>query len=181
MEAHIFCTLSNSLKYEENLKYVISPYTRLSILESKIIIKDSLGNIQDYHFITDVYTIFTQFNDSLDFIDIKNNFVLSNKDSLYLPKFVNQILVDTLSIKNFKNIFKTPDLLTNQWAFFYDTYPRANGYLIISRPGISSDKQWAIIFYEIHRNSLDGSGNFVLLKRIGDEWKIVESINQWVS
>jgi len=180
-ESEILNSLSDFLHSEYPKNFVLSPYSSQSILESDIVAKDSLGNIVDYHFIADGYTTFSRYKDSLDFLDLKDNYLLSNNNSILIQKHFKSITYDTLAIDNFKSIFHTDNTLSNQWASFYKNYPDVEGYLIISRPGISTDKKWAIIFYEIQQNSLDGEGKFVLFKKISNKWKVIESINKWVS
>ena len=161
--------------------FVLSPMSSLGVSDMDInvfFVQDSAGNIIEHHWITEVYKSWSKFSDSLNFFDLKNNYMLVNKSPIFINKYFESISLDTLSLKNYKAIFRTGVDLKSQWISFNLKHPKTDGYLLISRPGISSDKKWSIIYYEKHHNAV-GGGYFVLLKNIGYKWEVVESILSW--
>ena len=180
-EAQIYKSVSGYLRTINIEKYIISPISNLSILDIEVFLEDSTGARIDNHFIIDGYTSFSKFSNSLDFVELKNRFVETNMNPILIDEHFMSVALDTLYIENYKSIFKSNTGINNQWDAFDKNFPASNGYLIISRPGISIDGKWAILYYEVYNRSSECEGNFILLRKVQNMWMVVESIQLWVS
>ena len=67
------------------------------------------------------------------------------------------------------------------WDKFHSKYPDCYGIINLSEIVFSDSGDRAIIFTESFRGSLDGEGNFVIMRKLNDQWVIEYLINQWIS
>jgi hypothetical protein len=70
---------------------------------------------------------------------------------------------------------------TEGWADFYKQYPGAVGILGLSRVGFSSKKNQALMYVEIQRNLLGGSGAFFVLSMAEKTWEVQKQVVLWFS
>lgn len=62
----------------------------------------------------------------------------------------------------------------------HERFPRSYGYITLSRAGFSFDGKEAL-FYTEHICGLCGGGEFVLMRKHGDRWAVVNRYSTWVS
>jgi len=67
------------------------------------------------------------------------------------------------------------------WEGFYAHYPKAQGYLIVTRMGKSADGTEALVFYGDHKGPLYGIGQFVILTCDGGKWDVARKQTMWMS
>lgn len=67
------------------------------------------------------------------------------------------------------------------WPGFYTQFPGTAGYIMVSRPVLTSDRAWATIAVEYYCGGLCGYGSVYLLMRDDTGWKVVDSETLWVS
>jgi len=101
------------------------------------------------------YNLDNKFN-----ISTKTATLISNEESLYLfnSKDVNQ-----------------------SWSNFYRKYPNSKGMIEMSRVGFSSDKSQAIVAVGYYYGSLGADGLLIYLTKEQNSWRIIKTINSWVS
>jgi hypothetical protein len=66
------------------------------------------------------------------------------------------------------------------WAGFNKTYPRS-GISLMSRPGVSADHTKALLYVGYSCERLCGGGEFMLLGKEGDQWKVLNRVTIWES
>ena len=67
------------------------------------------------------------------------------------------------------------------WHGFYERYPTANGILILSRVGLSTDGAQALVYFSHWCGSRSAHGDIVLFEKAGRRWRIVDRVNVWRS
>lgn len=67
------------------------------------------------------------------------------------------------------------------WEGFYREHPASRGILTFAPVGFSLGRRQALVFYSLVREGLDGSGNVVLLERVGGTWRVVAKENVWIA
>jgi hypothetical protein len=70
---------------------------------------------------------------------------------------------------------------TDGWQTFYSKYPKAGGITSLSRVGFNKAKDCAILYSSIGCGWLCGTGHYHLLKKEGEEWKLIASQMLWIS
>jgi hypothetical protein len=65
------------------------------------------------------------------------------------------------------------------WKGFYKQHPGAVGILGLSRVGFSSRKDQALVYVEIQKNILGGSGRFFVLSRADKTWEVQKQVVMW--
>jgi len=71
--------------------------------------------------------------------------------------------------------------LDERWKKFYASFPGAHGWMTLSLPGYSSDRDIALVYVAHYCGSLCGGGAYVYLRRVEGQWKVIISIPTWVS
>jgi hypothetical protein len=66
------------------------------------------------------------------------------------------------------------------WAGFNKIYPRS-GISLMSRPGLSADHTKALLYVGSSCGMLCGGGEFILLGKEGDHWKVLNRVTIWES
>jgi|ERR1700722_1713636 len=66
------------------------------------------------------------------------------------------------------------------WAGFRKTYPRS-GISLMSRPGVNADHTKALLYVGTSCDMLCGGGEFILLGKEGEQWKVLNKVTIWVS
>jgi hypothetical protein len=67
------------------------------------------------------------------------------------------------------------------WERFYEQYPNSQGMMTISRVGFNPSGQQALMYVGNQADLLAGEGNYVLLSKEGDEWKVTKTFQAWIS
>ena len=91
-------------------------------------------------------------------------------------RFSFQEKVLLLSRKEFNDSFKP-----NHWNSFYERFPNALGYFVLSRVGLDEKKTVALVYVENQQDGRWGLGSFFFLLKEEGKWKIEAEIRVWVS
>ena len=67
------------------------------------------------------------------------------------------------------------------WDKFYQEHPKSRGIYTFSRVGFNRQGSQALVFVTNWCRSLCGEGNFYLLEKENEEWKVVENRMIWIS
>jgi hypothetical protein len=67
------------------------------------------------------------------------------------------------------------------WKSFYEKYPASGGLVGFSRVGFNAATNQALVYLEHWCGGLCGSGNYVLLRKEGEGWKVVSVSRAWNS
>jgi hypothetical protein len=89
--------------------------------------------------------------------------------------------VTTIPADTLESIFSGPVSLELRWFSFYRRYPGSLGIVRFSRVGFSSDRSQAVVYWEHTAASLDGVGEYWILRREANQWKLRWRFEVWVS
>lgn len=67
------------------------------------------------------------------------------------------------------------------WKRFYKKFPSAIGFAGFSNITYSDDKTKAVVYFQISRNGLNASGELFFLKKVSENWIIVQIHPIWVA
>jgi hypothetical protein len=67
------------------------------------------------------------------------------------------------------------------WEIFYNRYPQAPGITTLSRVGLNTTFDQALVYIGTQSNWLAGSGHYILLKKTNGVWAIDQQVMVWVS
>jgi hypothetical protein len=67
------------------------------------------------------------------------------------------------------------------WKMFHKKYPTAGGFITLSRVGFNKEKTQALIYAAHNCGWLCGEGNYILLVKKDNIWKIEEKLMNWIS
>jgi len=67
------------------------------------------------------------------------------------------------------------------WNEFYNQYPGTGGFIDMSLPGYSKDRNTALLYLEMLSGGLNGSGELLLLEKKAGFWKVKDGLTGWVS
>lgn len=67
------------------------------------------------------------------------------------------------------------------WDSFYAKFPGAQGIMVFSRVGFSSDKKQALVYVGNQAHMLGGAGYYVLLRKENGRWVIKDAETIWIS
>lgn len=67
------------------------------------------------------------------------------------------------------------------WTRFYKQYPDALSILALSRVGLSSGKDQALVYVAIQHDFLGGSGRFFVLSKGDKAWEVQRQVMIWLS
>jgi hypothetical protein len=67
------------------------------------------------------------------------------------------------------------------WERFYEQYPNSQGMMTVSRVGFNPSGQQALVYVGNQADLLAGEGNYVLLSKEGDQWKVTKTFQAWIS
>jgi hypothetical protein len=67
------------------------------------------------------------------------------------------------------------------WGLFWDTHPRAQGVMQLSRPGFSRDGLQALLYSANAVSGTGGGGSYYLLSRESGTWTVVCEALRWQS
>jgi hypothetical protein len=104
----------------------------------------------------------------------RNSFILSNaiptniRAQLHLPSDVDAVIVSRSELER------------GQPGDFERRFPNHLGYIAVSQPGLNVSRTEAI-FYVDHFCGLCGGGNYILMRKVNEAWRVVDRHNVWVS
>jgi hypothetical protein len=101
----------------------------------------------------------------------KNKEQSSLKDSFKLK--IKHVLIDEEEIKR--------AIKDAGWKSFYEKYPESGGLVSFSRVGFNAATNQALVYFEHWCGGLCGSGNYILLRKEGEGWKVVSVSRAWNS
>ncbi len=108
---------------------------------------------------------------------VGNNVLKYNLDNKFT---VSSKTTTLISSEELLYLFNSKDV--NQgWSNFYRKYPNSNGIIEMSRVGFSPDKSQAIVAVEHYYGSLGADGLLIYLIKEQNSWRIIKTINLWVS
>lgn len=101
--------------------------------------------------------------------------------SLDKSKFKLAPTVSMITNRQFKRYFKTffGRRTDKGWKRFYRKHPGSHGVFEFSK--VVYVDNYACFYVGRHSNGLSGSGDLVIARRLNGEWKIVTSVNIWMS
>lgn len=67
------------------------------------------------------------------------------------------------------------------WNDFYKVYPTSVGFVYVSRVGFNSAMNQALVYIGHSCGGLCGTGNYVLLEKTADRWRVVKREMVWIS
>jgi hypothetical protein len=67
------------------------------------------------------------------------------------------------------------------WDNFYERYPNTSGFVEVTLPVLTKDRQRALFYIEHHCDGLCGSGTLLLLERSNSEWRVIKKEMLWIS
>ncbi len=71
--------------------------------------------------------------------------------------------------------------INKDWDEFYKRHPNSNGMIDMTRIGFNLDKSQAIVEIGHFYASLGADGLLIYLKYENNVWKIIKTVNTWVS
>jgi hypothetical protein len=69
----------------------------------------------------------------------------------------------------------------NGWAEFHEKYPTTRALVAISLPGINRERDRALLYIGSSCGPVCGGGVLVLLSKTDGKWKVVNTLDVWVS
>lgn len=109
----------------------------------------------------------------------------------FLKKNENPVNLDKISLSDLEYVFISTAELKEKFAYKFDgemnweafreKYPKARNLYTLSRVGFSADRRQALVFVTNWGGSACGEGNYLLLRKENDGWKIVNKIMIWIS
>jgi hypothetical protein len=67
------------------------------------------------------------------------------------------------------------------WKDYYKKYPDSQGFLTLSRVGFNPDGDQALFYATNGCGGKCGTGSYVVMQRIGSNWRILKEIIFWIS
>ena len=114
-------------------------------------------------------------------------------DSEELMQYLNtsSVVVDSVTVKDYIDNENGNHFLSDKLFDYYLTTPeemnclRNNGFkkgvISFKQPGYSEDGTTALVEYGYTCGGLCGYGNYVILSKEGDNWKIITIIHSWIA
>lgn len=122
-------------------------------------------------------TEFTNINATIFTALVDNNVLAYNLENKFTVPTKKTTLI---SYEELLYFFNSKDI--NQgWSNFYRKYPNSNGTIEMSRVGFNSDKSQAIVAVGHYYGSLGADGLLIYLTKEQNSWRIIKTINSWVS
>lgn len=120
-------------------------------------------------------------------LELLTDFVDKNKANYKLQTNFTLKTYKILSREEIKRAFGekddlgTLDDLDNRWENFGKAYPNSDGFYILSRVGFDKTHSGALVFISNYCGSLCGQGEYFILKKTGNNWKILMRRIVWIS
>lgn len=110
---------------------------------------------------------------------IEEKLTTTSKYQLLSPNDVNTALSIDEKEPDFKK--RSWDYEEKAWENFYKIYPNSGGYAVFSRVGFSNDNKYALLYIGSYYGWLGAEGNYYLLKKEDEKWKVQKKIRAWIS
>jgi hypothetical protein len=95
-------------------------------------------------------------------------------------RFTLPVKYTLVSEEELKSVFKSSGL-GKEWKAFYKQYPDSPGYIWVSRPGLNSKRDQALLYVARVCGTLCGSGYYLVLSKTGGEWTVKQKEMIWIS
>jgi hypothetical protein len=107
-----------------------------------------------------------------------DNFIKANSSMREMNQegFTEKVIFD--SDRGVYRYFKP---LEGGWERYYQDHPTSAGLINLSGVGISDSGTEAVLGYDFLSGPMEAHGNFVRLKLVDGEWKIVDYLDRWIS
>jgi len=106
------------------------------------------------------------------------NFRAANTEPLALERrFTLSVPYEFMSREEGAALFKDND----GWQRFYEKYPDSRGIIALSRPGLNTAMDIALVYVGSQSGWLSGYGRLVVLKKIDDQWVVQKLEELWIS
>lgn len=112
------------------------------------------------------------------------DFRLQNKKPTELTNKFNLKVKINLLGEEFDRLFyeaRQSDPEKDGWEIFYKKYPTSGGIITLSRVGFNKEKSQALMFVSHGCGSLCGEGNYILLIKKDNVWKVEQKLMMWIS
>jgi len=107
-----------------------------------------------------------------------DDYVAKNAKSYQLTKSFDLKLEYILITKEkIEQIFKSP----GWWDEFYRQFPNSNGFIGLSRAGLNSGGNQALVYMEHGCGGLCGTGHYFLLVKNDRGWVVQKKVMSWIS
>ena len=109
--------------------------------------------------------------------ELRDNFSTRNRRSVKLEsgRIKTPIRIILVSEEKVTTLLKSSD----GWSALREKYPKARDLFVVSRPGISRDHQYAVLYISHSCGPLCGGGTDLLLGQTHGEWKILKRGTVW--
>ena len=107
--------------------------------------------------------------------------VKTEKQALLEKKFPTRNNYTLISLEELKKSFAYVFDDDINWDKFYKEHPKSRGIYTFSRVGFNRNSSQAFVFVTHWCRSLCGEGNFYLLEKENEEWKVVKTRMIWIS
>lgn len=114
--------------------------------------------------------------------DLIDNWYSRNSEGrIFQNHFQLPIEVVTMNVPVARGIFKVGGGIRNNWRTYHQKYPGSGGYFTFSRIGFDSTKTRALVYVIFACGGLCGNGDYFLLEKDKNTWKIKEKYPVWIS
>jgi hypothetical protein len=93
------------------------------------------------------------------------------------PLFRLPVKCELVDKREFDRIFEKG----GWWKDYYKKYPDSQGFLTLSRVGFNPDDDQALFYASNGCGGKCGTGSYVVMQRIGPNWRILKEIIIWIS
>jgi hypothetical protein len=109
--------------------------------------------------------------------ELRDNFRARNRSSVKLEggRIKAPIRIILVSEEKVTTLLKSGD----GWSALREKYPKARDIFVVSRPGISQDHQYAVLYVGHSCGPLCGGGTDLLLGQTNGQWKILKRGTVW--
>ena len=102
--------------------------------------------------------------------------------SFFLNSVFSTDISADLRLTGARAVFVNPsDLVATKASDFEARFPNNLGYFVISHVGLNLDKTEALVYVDHFCGGLCGSGDYVLMRKVGGVWHVVDQHNTWVA
>lgn len=95
----------------------------------------------------------------------------------FKPLFRLPVKCELIDKREFESIFEKG----GWWEDYYKKYPGAQGFLTLSRVGFNPHGDQALFYAGNGCGGKCGTGSYVVMERIGSNWKMLKEIISWMA
>jgi len=104
------------------------------------------------------------------------------RSSFFLNSVFSTDISADLRLTRARAVFVNPsDLVATKASDFEARFPNNLGYFVVSHVGLNLDKTEALVYVDHFCGGLCGGGGYVLMRKVGGVWHVVDQHNTWVS